>query len=101
MKFLLYITFLLMLLACQREKVSDVGVGYNKTLLIPPTNDLPTPGTSQNTSENSKSSSPLVQSILDQTEATNADPAIIKKIDEDSGYSTDEGLFNKLFNSKK
>ncbi len=47
MKFLLYITFLLMLLACQREKVSDVGVGYNKTLLIPPTNDLPTPGTSE------------------------------------------------------
>ena len=100
MKFLLYIIFLVMLLACQREKVSDVGVGFNKTLIIPPTNDLPIPGSSENSSEISKSSSPLVQSILDQTEATNADPSIIKKIDEDSGYSTDESLFDKLFKSK-
>ena len=89
-----------MLLACQREKVSEVGVGYNKTLIIPPTNDLPIPGSTENSSEISKSRSPLVQSILDQTEATKADPSIIKKIDEDSGYSTDESIFDKLFKSK-
>ena len=45
-------TFLLLVLlnlltGCQREKVNEVGVGYNKSLIIPPTNDLPTPGSTK------------------------------------------------------
>ena len=43
---------------------------------------------------------PIVKSILNQTQSKDADPAIIDKIDGDSGYETDENLFQKLFKGK-
>ena len=43
-KTFILLTFLSLLVGCQREKANEVGVGYNKSLIIPPTNDLPTPG---------------------------------------------------------
>ena len=42
-------TLLSLLIGCQREKANEVGVGYNKSLIIPPTNDLPAPGSTQRT----------------------------------------------------
>ena len=39
-KTLILLALLSLLIGCQREKANEVGVGYNKTLIIPPTNDL-------------------------------------------------------------
>ena len=99
-KTLFLLTLLSLLIGCQREKANEVGVGYNKSLIIPPTNDLPTPGSTQESVESNQSSNPLVDSILTQTEADQANPLIIDKIDQESGYKTDENFFQWLFKGK-
>ena len=99
----IFILFLVLLaFGCQREKMSEVGVAYNKTLIIPPSYDLPEPKTNiqSNTSNISSSNNSIVDSILDQTEANDADESIIDKIDADSGYKTDENFFQWLFKGK-
>ena len=98
-------TFLLLILlnllfACQREKANEIGVGYNKSLIVPPTNDLPTPGSTQEEVQSNQSSNPLVDSILTQTEANQTNPSIIDQIDQESGYKTDENFFQWLFKGK-
>ena len=94
---------IILIIGCQREKMNEVGVGYNKTLIIPPSNDLPTPGSSDSdqTNQIEESENPLVNSILEQTEANSANNSIIDKIDEDSGYKSDEGFFKWLFKGEK
>ena len=99
-KTLFLLTFLSLLIGCQREKANEVGVGYNKSLIVPPTNDLPTPGSTQKVVESNKSPNPLVDSILTQTEADQANTSIIDQIDQDSGYKTDENFFQWLFKGK-
>lgn len=98
-KFLIF-SFIILFFGCQREKMNEVGVGYNKSLIIPPSNDLPIPGTNDAIQSNQEenSSNPLVNSILEQTEANSANNSIIDKIDDDSGYKSDEGFFKWLFN---
>ena len=102
MKNFLILFLIILSFGCQREKMNEVGVGYNKTLLIPPSNDLPTPGTNDFTQSNQtgESDNSLVNSILEQTEANSANNAIIDKIDEDSGYKSDEGFFQWLIKGK-
>ena len=99
-KTFILLTFLSLLIGCQREKANEIGVGYNKTLIIPPTNDLPTPGSTEEGVRGNSSSNPLVNSILIQTEADQANPSIIDQIDEDSGYKTDDNFFQWLFKDK-
>ena len=99
-KTLFLLTLLSLLIGCQREKANEVGVGYNKSLIVPPTNDLPVPGSTQEVVESNKSSNLLVDSILTQTEADQANPSIIDQIDEESGYKTDENFFQWLFKGK-
>ena len=99
-KTLFLLTLLSILIGCQREKANEVGVGYNKSLIVPPTNDLPIPGSTQELVESNQSSNPLVDSILTQTEADQANPLIIDQIDQDSGYKTDENFFQWLFKGK-
>ena len=99
-KILILLTLLSLLIGCQREKANEVGVGYNKTLIVPPTNDLPAPGSTQEVVESNQSSNPLVNSILTHTEADQANPSIIDQIDEESGYKTDENFFQWLFKGK-
>ena len=93
-KTLILLALLSLLISCQREKANEVGVGYNKSLIIPPTNDLPAPGSTQETTQSNQSSNPLVDSILTQTEANQANPSIIDQIDQESGYKTDENFFS-------
>ncbi len=76
-KTLILFTLLSLLVGCQREKANEVGVGYNKTLIVPPTNDLPAPGSTKELLENNQSSSPLVDSIITQTEADQANALAI------------------------
>ena len=99
-KTLFLLTLLSLLIGCQREKANEVGVGYNKSLIVPPTNDLPVPGSTQEVVESNQSSNLLVDSILTQTEADQANPSIIDQIDEESGYKTDENFFQWLFKGK-
>ena len=99
-KTLILLTLLSILIGCQREKANEVGVGYNKSLIIPPTNDLPSPGSTQEVIQSDQNSNPLVDSILTQTEADQANPSIIDKIDQESGYKTDENFFQWLFKGK-
>ena len=100
MKNICLIFLLILTVSCQREKVSEVGVGYNKDLIIPPSNDLPIPGNSDTdqfkVTEDNKN--PLIKSILENTEADLVNSSIIDKIDDDSGYKSDEGFFDWLFN---
>ena len=99
----IFLVILVLLVSCQREVKNELGVGYNKTLIIPPSNDLPTPGSSDSdqTNQIEESENPLINSILEQTEANSANNSIIDKIDEDSGYKSDEGFFKWLFNGEK
>ena len=99
-KTFILLTLLSLLIGCQREKANEVGVGYNKSLIIPPTNDLPAPGSTQETTQSDQSSNPLVDSILAQTEANKANPSIIDQIDQESGYKTDENFFQWLLKAK-
>ena len=49
----------------------------------------------------STTDNPVISSILNQTEAINANPNIIDQIDNKSGYETDETIFDRLFKVKK
>ena len=99
-KTFILLTLLSVIIGCQREKASEVGVGYNKSLIVPPTSDLPAPGSTQDVVESNQSPNALVDSILTQTEADKANPSIIDQIDEESGYKTDENFFQWLFKGK-
>ena len=99
-KTLFLLTLFSLLIGCQREKANEVGVGYNKSLIVPPTNDLPAPGPTKEVVKSNQTSNSLVDSILTQTEAVQANPSIIDQIDEESGYKTDENLFQWLFKGK-
>jgi hypothetical protein len=102
MKKVVLLILLVLIIGCQREKNNEVGVGYNKTLIVPLNNDLPEPGTqTQEASNNkSKSANPIVKSILDQADSTQVNESIIEKIDNDTGYKTDENFFQWLFKGK-
>ena len=67
--------------------MNEVGVGYNKTLIIPPSSDLPAPGTNDiiESNQTEETDNPLVNSILEQTEANSANNAIIAKVIAASG----------------
>ena len=99
-KTFILLTLLSLLISCQREKANEVGVGYNKSLIIPPTNDLPAPGSNQEVIQSDQNSNPLVDSILTQTEANQANPSIVDQIDQESGYKTDENFFQWLIKGK-
>ncbi len=47
----IFLVLLVLLVSCQREIRNEVGVGYNKELIIPPTNDLPLPNSADERSK--------------------------------------------------
>ncbi len=98
MKSIYIILLIIFTLSCQREERNQVGVGYNKTLIIPPTNDLPTPSSIKDNKSNIKNSNNnVINSILDQSNIEEIDPLIADKIDEQSGYNSDENFLQWLF----
>ena len=78
--------FLIVLSSCQREKLNELGIEFNKSLLVPPKYDLPEPGSISKMDEedpdiidNSKisdSSISLVGDILEQTNSYNVDGSV-------------------------
>ena len=102
MKKLFTLILVLFAIGCQREKANEVGVGYNKSLIIPPSNDLPEPNSQTQGEEttNSLSYNSIVKSILDQTDATQVNESVIERIDNESGYKTDKNFFQWLFKNK-
>lgn len=102
MKNIFIIFSVILIISCQREIRNELGVGYNKKLIIPPSNDLPAPNSSNEIDlELVESENPVISSILNQTDAINANPNIIDQIDNKSGYETDETIFDRLFKVKK
>ena len=98
MKSIYIILLIIFTLSCQREERNQVGVGYNKTLIIPPTNDLPTPTSiKEDKSSIKNSNNNVINSILDQSNIEEIDPLIADKIDEESGYNSDENFLQWLF----
>ena len=102
MKSIFLVLIIFLAVSCQRDTRNDLGVGYNKELIIPPTNNLPIPNSSIDTNIILEDSdNPVINSILSQTDAINADPNVIEEINNESGYETDELLFDRLFKGKK
>ena len=102
MKSVFLVLLIFLTVSCQRELRNDLGVGYNKTLIIPPTNDLPEPNSSNDTYTDAvDSDNVVIKSILIQTDAINANKNIIDQIDNETGYETDQTLFDRLFKGKK
>ena len=98
MKSIFLILLLIVTLSCQREERNQLGVEYNKTLIIPPTNDLPKPKSSKEyTSNNNITNNNVINSIFEQSNIEGADLSIIDKIDEESGYKSDENFLQWLF----
>ena len=105
----IFLVLLVFLISCQREIRNEVGVGYNKELIIPPTNDLPMPNsTGENISNSQISNNPVIETILNQTKANEANPNIIDEIDSGIELETDESdsepkgnFFQRLFKGKK
>tara|TARA_Y100001935_G_scaffold48727_1_gene40472 strand:+ start:31 stop:363 length:333 start_codon:yes stop_codon:yes gene_type:complete len=106
----IFLVLLVFLVSCQREIRNEVGVGYNKELIIPPTNDLPMPNSTNVNTTNSKiSNNPVIESILNQTQANEANSNIIEQIDNGNEIITDENdtkeeevnFFQRLFMGKK
>ncbi len=105
----IFLVLLVLLISCQREIRNEVGVGYNKELIIPPTNDLPLPNTTGDNISNSQiSNNPVIEKILNQTQANEANPNIIDEIDIGNELETDENdnepkgnFFQRLFKGKK
>ena len=100
MKNILIIFLTIFVLSCQREVKNELGLGYNKTLIIPPSNDLPNPNTEETSNNLNNNDNAVINSILNQTQAIDVNPDIINKIDGDSCFKTDENLFQKLFKGK-
>tara|TARA_B100001027_G_scaffold210401_1_gene177495 strand:+ start:123 stop:434 length:312 start_codon:yes stop_codon:yes gene_type:complete len=102
MKSIFLVLLILLTFSCQRETRNDLGVSYNQTLIIPPTNDLPEPNSSTDTNLDLVESDNLViKKILIETDAINTNKNIIDQIDNDSGYETDQTIFELLFKGKK
>ncbi|MDC3146697.1 hypothetical protein OA857_03255 [Alphaproteobacteria bacterium] len=105
----IFLVLLVFLISCQREIRNEVGVGYNKELIIPPTNDLPLPNSKGDNISNSQiSSNPVIDSILNKTNANEANPNIIDEIESGNELETDESeiepkgnFFQRLFKGKK
>ena len=109
MKSVFLVLLIFLIISCQREIRNDLGVSYNQTLIIPPTNDLPLPNsTGDNISNSQISSNPVIDSILNETKANEANPNIIDEIDSGNELETDESdiepkgnFFQRLFKGKK
>ena len=106
----IFLILMVLLVSCQRETKNELGLGYNKQLIIPPTNDLPLPNSADENTTNSKiSNNPVIESILNQTQASEANPNIIEQIDngneiiiEENDTEEEEGnFFQRLFKGKK
>ena len=106
----IFLVLLVFFVSCQREIRNEVGVGYNKELITPPTNDLPQPNSAnENNVSSETSNNSVIDSILNQTQADEANPNIIDHIDngneiiiDESDTDKEEGnFFQRLFKGKK
>ena len=101
MKSIFLILLLIVTMSCQREERNKLGVEYNKTLIIPPTNDLPKPKSAKENNLNNKiTDNKVINSIFEQSNIDEASPSIIDEIDEESGYKSDENFLQWLFKGK-
>ena len=101
-KTFILLALLSLLISCQREKANELGVSHNRELIIPPTSDLPNPNVENNSNiiNNFEDNDSLLNSIITQTKADKVDNSVLDKIDDQSGYETDENFIKWLFKGK-
>jgi len=109
---ILILTISVLAIGCQRGKLNELSVDFNKSLIIPPTNDLPAPGSKTIREENkintlmvgdnneSISNDDLVSNILTKTNSDKVSNDIRDQIDYDTGYKSEEGFFSWLLKGK-
>ena len=109
---ILILTISLLAIGCQRGKLNELSVDFNKSLIIPPTNDLPAPGSKITREENkintlvvgenneSISNDNLVSNILTKANSDKVSNDIRDQIDYDTGYKSEEGFFSWLLKGK-
>ena len=109
---ILILTISMLAIGCQRGKLNELSVDFNKSLIIPPTNDLPAPGSKTIREENkintlvvgenneSISNDNLVSNILTKTNSDKVNNDIRDQIDYDTGYKSEEGFFSWLLKGK-
>ena len=109
---ILILTISMLAIGCQRGKLNELSVDFNKSLIIPPTNDLPAPGSKTIREENkintlvvgenneSISNDNLVSNILTKTNLDKVSNDIRDQIDYDTGYKSEEGFFSWLLKGK-
>ena len=109
---ILILAFCIFIIGCQRGKLNELSVDFNKSLIIPPTNDLPAPGSKTIREENkintlvvgenneSISNDNLVSNILTKTNLDKVNNDIRDQIDYDTGYKSEEGFFSWLLKGK-
>ena len=67
MKNILIILLAIFIISCQREVKNELGLGYNKTLIVPPISDLPLPGAKEKNNNLNNNDNAIINSILNQT----------------------------------
>ena len=89
-------------ISCQRETRNNLGVGYNKTLILPQQTIYHYLNSTNNSNINLvETDNPVIKGILNQTDSINTNSNVADKIDYGSGYDTDQTLFQRLFKGKK
>ncbi|MGY9017011.1 MAG: hypothetical protein ACKVGX_02515 [Alphaproteobacteria bacterium] len=111
-KLILIIGLVILVTGCQRGKLNELSVDFNKSLIIPPIYDLPAPGSDNLEDENAlntlvlgsnnqtSSNEDLVSGILSKTTTSDTNINIRDQIDYDMGYKSEEGFFSWLLKGK-
>ena len=111
-KLILIIALVILVTGCQRGKLNELSVDFNKTLIIPPIYDLPAPGSERLEDENvlktlmlgsnnqASSNEDLVSDILSKSNTSDTNSNIRDQIDYDMGYKSEEGFFSWLLKGK-
>ena len=111
-KLILIMCLVILVTSCQRGKLNELSVDFNKSLIIPPIYDLPTPGSENLEDENTlntlvlgsnteaSSNKDLVSGILSKTNTSDTNSNIRDQIDYDMGYKSEEGFFSWLLKGK-
>jgi len=109
---IIILTLSFIIVGCQRGKLNELSVDFNKTLIIPPVYDLPEPGQVDGIDENQVqdiiigsnekifSDQTLVQDILDKTNSKDVNSDIRDQIDYETGYKNEDGFFEWLLKGK-
>lgn len=109
-KIIFIFSCILILTACQRQKLNELSVNFNESLIKPPSNVLVLPGSTKTALKSNNdlnnefiskdvkltNNSNLINQILQKTNSQNSVDSIRDIIDYNNGYKNEEGFFEWL-----